>query len=115
MTTEQTFFDEAIKYREIARELHEVLGRTPCLCVETDEYVEYQRQQAIQRLDMTREERLLHAVFGEEFQGEKLASECDRCRVMYLYELAIGDEATDFELMRRLVEGKVVFPPREES
>ena len=100
-----TFYDEAMKYREIARELHEVLGRSvSCTCVETPEYEAFLLEQHKVREQLpSREERLLHYILeGDAFTGEKLAKECDRCIAMYKYEVAIGDDAIDLEIVNRL-------------
>lgn len=104
MTTDETFFDEAMKYREIARELHEVLGaNVRCTCEETPEYKEFQIERAKRQAGMSKEERLLEWIFEEDFfNGEKLISECNRCRVMFAYETAVGDEAVDMEYTNRL-------------
>lgn len=104
MTTDDTFFDEAIKYREIARGLHEVLGSSVrCTCEETPEYREFQVERAKRQVGKSKEERLFEWIFEDDFfEGEKIARECDRCRVMYAYEEAIGDEAVDMEYVNRL-------------
>lgn len=98
------FYDEAMKYREIARELHTVLGQTPCTCVETPEYTAFLLEQRAQREKLTTaEERLLHSILeGGAFTGEKLAKECARCVAMYKYEVAIGDDAIDLEIVKKL-------------
>lgn len=108
------FFDEAVKYREIARVLHEALGRTPCACVETPEYKEYLAKQVKDGEGMEPAERLLRWILdADPFVGEKLAQECNRCVAMYKYEVAIGDEAVDMEVVNRLQAGGSLFPNNE--
>ena len=99
------FYDEAMKYREIARELHAVLGQSvQCSCVETQEYQEFLLEQHKLREQLSSpEERLLHSILeGGAFTGEKLAKECARCVAMYKYEVAIGDDAIDLEIVKKL-------------
>lgn len=106
MTTD--FYNEAMKYREIARELHTVLGQSvQCSCVETQEYQEFLLEQHKLREQLSSpEERLLHFILeGDAFTGEKLLKECDRCVAMYKYEVAIGDDAIDLEIVNRLQDG----------
>lgn len=97
-----SFFDEAVKYRDIARQLHSALGRTPCTCVETAEYQAFQQRRFREREQMTYSERLLDFIQGEQFEGQELEVECARCLAMFRYEQEVGDEAMDLEVIARL-------------
>lgn len=99
--TKFSLYDEVLKYRVVARELHLALGRHPCTCVETEGYKDFQVSEAERRKDMAQEERLLDCIFAPDYDGEKLEFECERCRAMWLYESTIGDEAVDVELAMR--------------
>lgn len=105
------FYEEAMRYRQLARELHTALGKTPCACVETPEYKAFLAEGEKARAGMSPEERMLHWILdGGEFTGEKLAEECNRCVAMYKYEVAIGDDAVDMEIIHRLQAGGSPFP-----
>ena len=100
--TNESLYDEALKYRAIARELHLALGSYPCTCVETQGYIDFQVSENERRKSMTQEERLLDCILAPDYGGKKLSHECERCRVMWIYEQAIGDDAVDLELISRL-------------
>lgn len=95
-----SIFDQAMKYRAVAKEMHAFIGKLNCECVETPEYVEFQEQRSKRASKMSREERLLFVIF-EDFKGEKLLHECERCRVMFAYETLIGDDAVVLECIER--------------
>ena len=94
-------FDQAVKFRAIAKEMNNLIAKTRCECVETPEYIEFQKQRSAAASKMSRAERALFYIF-EDFQGEHLLYECDRCRVMFAYETLIGDDAVTLECVERI-------------
>ena len=99
-------FDQAMKYRTVAKKMHALIGTMNCTCVETPEYVEFQKRRSEQASKLSREERLLFLIF-EDFKGQHLSHECERCRVMFEYENLIGDEAVSLEYVERMKQKKL--------
>lgn len=92
------YFSEAIKFREVARDLFLALGKSAsCTCVNTPEYDAY--LESLSRL--SKNERMVAIIF-QPFGGETIASTCERCSAMERYEDLIGPEALDVELAPRI-------------
>lgn len=88
------FYDEAMKWRQIAKALHKALGAVDCYCVETQEYVDYR---ILLSTIPTPAERLAYSALHP-FEGIEVEEECPRCTAMFDYEQAVGDENIDIEM-----------------
>lgn len=99
-------FDQAMKYRAIAKEMNNLIATMKCECVETPEYIEFQKQRSAAASKLSRAERMLFFIF-EDFKGQQLLHECERCRVMFAYETLIGDDAVTLEYVERLEQKKL--------
>lgn len=104
MSADDSYFDEAVRYRQLARTLRDYIGASiPCTCVNTEEYDRHLERTQRLTENMSRDERLFFAIFNDEFPTDKMIEkECDRCKALWEYESAIGDDAVDLETMGRL-------------
>lgn len=95
-------FEEAVRYRQIANELHLFIGHNvTCTCVSTPEYLEHLEKSEVAKSKLvTREEKMLFEIFNV-FEGQTIAEECGRCKIMYKFEQLIGEDAVDLEMLKR--------------
>jgi hypothetical protein len=91
--------EQALEIGAIARSLYLALSRTDCLCVETEEYKQYnitrEKYLAETYPDASRRElqlRRLTYFFEHPFEGKEVEKDCDRCLAMKEYEDFIGED-----------------------
>lgn len=92
--------DEALELGVIARKLFMALRYQECICVETDEYKEWQYKREwflhANFPDANAEEisahRLMYILFTNPYEGEQVSETCQRCSAMEAYENFIGQD-----------------------
>jgi hypothetical protein len=101
--------DEALELGVIARKLFMALRYQECLCVETDEYKEWQATKEwflkSNYPDADEEtlgaHRLIYILFGNPYEGEQVSETCQRCSAMEAYENFIGQDHLNLYLEGR--------------
>ena len=101
--------EEALELGVIARKLFMALRYQDCLCVETDEYKEWQRTKEwylkSNYPDADEEtlgaHRLVYILFTNPFDGEQVKETCQRCSAMEAYEDFIGHDHLNLYLEGR--------------
>ena len=90
----ETAIEQAFRLSHIAKELFTALRTTDCLCVETEEYAEYQKRSQQYVADNTtamsdmweRSAKRIEFFLTEPFEGKEVEVECKRCMAMEKYE-----------------------------
>lgn len=101
--------DEALELGVISRGLYMALRYQECLCIETDEYAEWQKTREwfihANFPDANAEEisahRLMYTLFTNPYEGEQVDETCQRCSAMEAYENFIGTEHLNLYLEGR--------------
>jgi len=68
-------------------DMRRFIGRRPCDCVETPEYVEYRRRTAAAHKDPVL--RMLYEMLDEPFTGQEISVTCERCSLLERYDAIV--------------------------
>ena len=94
MQISDTFYDDAMAWRRISTVLAKYVGHyVKCTCVETKDYKSY--RESLMELPEGAD-RLLKAIL-EPYEGKETEETCLRCKVLSLYEEAVGRDVMTYE------------------
>jgi hypothetical protein len=80
------------KLLKVATGMRALIGTTPCKCVETQEYTDYQDDLRKQLAGKDPFEKLLISISNRSFDpADTLEQECERCRLIDEFDRLTGD------------------------
>ena len=97
------FYDEAVRYRKAAQELHRLINdNAPCTCVMSDGYILW--AQGLEKLEQPLE-RVRYLIENEHPDPDDSCLEiCWRCHSIGVYQDAMDEEAIEYEHIERIAE-----------
>jgi hypothetical protein len=90
-------FNKKKKAIKVASDMRWFIGSTPCTCIPTEEYAEYERQLSE---NITPEAKLLWGI-DNEMPDDTISIECERCQLIGQYDDLIGEDAAEKEWNER--------------
>lgn len=102
------FYDEAMRYRTALKEIKDLISENKCECISTPEYEEYERRRTeYANIADTPEERMLRLILSwngdDQMPDNTIEVECLRCRILGVYEKAIGKYAVRLEMIQNMM------------